>query len=72
MQNTIQTQLIQMFVRTVATYLVQFPEALLVIVADNLGKCLSEFGVCNGSRLKVDDFLQNMTLVVTIVHTLTS
>ena len=35
-------------------------------VTDNLEKCLSEFGVCNGTRLKVDDFLQNMTLVVTI------
>ncbi|XP_064393621.1 SUMO-activating enzyme subunit 2-like [Halichondria panicea] len=36
---------------------------------DNLPKCVSEFGVSNGTRLKVDDFLQNMTLVITIVHT---
>ena len=31
-------------------------------------KTLKEFGLCNGSRLKVDDFLQNYELVVNIVH----
>ena len=29
---------------------------------------LSEFGVCNGSRLKADDFLQNYELVLNITH----
>lgn len=35
---------------------------------DNLPKCVREFGVTDGTRLKVDDFLQNMSLVVTILH----
>ena len=35
---------------------------------ENLPKMLSEFGVCNGSRLQADDFLQNYQLVVNITH----
>lgn len=36
--------------------------------AENLPKMLSEFGVCNGTRLKADDFLQNYQLVINITH----
>nr|XP_015223714.1 PREDICTED: SUMO-activating enzyme subunit 2 [Lepisosteus oculatus] len=34
----------------------------------NNNKCLSEFGIRNGSRLQVDDFLQEYTLLVNILH----
>ncbi|XP_072373882.1 SUMO-activating enzyme subunit 2 [Scyliorhinus torazame] len=34
----------------------------------NNNKNLSEFGICNGSRLQVDDFLQDYTLTVTLLH----
>lgn len=36
--------------------------------ADNLTKTLGYFGVTSGTRLSVDDFLQNYKLVITIVH----
>lgn len=35
---------------------------------DNLTKTLGYFGVTSGTRLSVDDFLQNYKLVITIVH----
>ncbi|XP_018594778.1 SUMO-activating enzyme subunit 2 [Scleropages formosus] len=34
----------------------------------NNSKCLSEFGIRNGSRLQVDDFLQDYTLLVNLLH----
>ncbi|XP_067905139.1 SUMO-activating enzyme subunit 2 isoform X1 [Heterodontus francisci] len=34
----------------------------------NNNKNLSEFGICNGSRLQVDDFLQDYALTVTLLH----
>ncbi|XP_007906080.1 SUMO-activating enzyme subunit 2 [Callorhinchus milii] len=34
----------------------------------NNNKMLSEFGIRNGSRLQVDDFLQDYTLIVTLLH----
>ncbi|XP_072926575.1 SUMO-activating enzyme subunit 2 isoform X1 [Hemitrygon akajei] len=34
----------------------------------NNNKSLSEFGIRNGSRLQVDDFLQDYTLTVTLLH----
>uniref|UniRef100_UPI00398EE3AE SUMO-activating enzyme subunit 2 n=1 Tax=Pristiophorus japonicus TaxID=55135 RepID=UPI00398EE3AE len=34
----------------------------------NNGRNLSEFGIRNGSRLQVDDFLQDYTLTVTLLH----
>ena len=34
----------------------------------NLPKCLAEFGVKDGTRLTADDFLQNYTLVLNIIH----
>lgn len=34
----------------------------------NNSKFLKDFGLCNGSRLKVDDFHQNYELVVNILH----
>ena len=38
------------------------------IIADNLPKCLAVFGVRDGTRLLVDDFLQNYKLILNIVH----
>ncbi|XP_062856384.1 SUMO-activating enzyme subunit 2 isoform X2 [Trichomycterus rosablanca] len=34
----------------------------------NNGKLLSDFGIRNGSRLQADDFLQDYTLLVNVVH----
>lgn len=38
------------------------------VSTDNLPRTLSEFGIASGTRLKVDDFLQNYQLVLNIVH----
>lgn len=38
-----------------------------LFVANN-GKLLSDFGIRNGSRLQADDFLQDYTLLVNVVH----
>lgn len=35
----------------------------------NNNKFLSDFGISNGSRLQVDDFLQDYTLLVNVLHT---
>nr|XP_023697421.1 SUMO-activating enzyme subunit 2 isoform X1 [Paramormyrops kingsleyae] len=34
----------------------------------NNSRCLSEFGIRNGSRLQADDFLQDYTLLVNVLH----
>ncbi|KAG5839774.1 hypothetical protein ANANG_G00208530 [Anguilla anguilla] len=34
----------------------------------NNNRCLSEFGIRNGSRLQVDDFLQDYTLLINVLH----
>ncbi|RXM32565.1 SUMO-activating enzyme subunit 2 [Acipenser ruthenus] len=34
----------------------------------NNSKCLSEFGIRHGSRLQADDFLQDYTLLVNVLH----
>ncbi|XP_068168864.1 SUMO-activating enzyme subunit 2 isoform X2 [Antennarius striatus] len=34
----------------------------------NNNRFLSDFGICNGSRLQVDDFLQDYTLLINILH----
>uniref|UniRef100_A0A665TZV8 SUMO-activating enzyme subunit 2 n=1 Tax=Echeneis naucrates TaxID=173247 RepID=A0A665TZV8_ECHNA len=36
---------------------------------DNNSKFLSDFGIRNGSRLQADDFLQDYTLLINILHT---
>lgn len=38
-----------------------------LFVANN-SKLLSDFGIRNGSRLQADDFLQDYTLLVNVVH----
>ncbi|XP_056137834.1 SUMO-activating enzyme subunit 2 [Lampris incognitus] len=35
----------------------------------NNNKFLSDFGICNGSRLQADDFLQDYTLLINVLHT---
>lgn len=37
--------------------------------AANNSKFLSDFGIRNGSRLQADDFLQDYTLLVNVLHT---
>ncbi|KAL0155745.1 hypothetical protein M9458_050008, partial [Cirrhinus mrigala] len=34
----------------------------------NNNKFLSDFGIRNGSRLQADDFLQDYTLLVNVIH----
>ena len=41
---------------------------LLLYYTDNLPKHLCEFYITNCTRLKVDDFLQNYSLVLNIIH----
>lgn len=43
---------------------------LKMFCIDNLPKALALFQVNDGSRLKVDDFLQNYQLYLNIVHKL--
>ncbi len=53
-----------------------FPSPVLCVMmrfsfhfpSDNLPRRLAEFGVCDGSRLKCDDFLQNYELIFSISH----
>uniref|UniRef100_A0A3Q1GBE1 SUMO-activating enzyme subunit 2 n=1 Tax=Acanthochromis polyacanthus TaxID=80966 RepID=A0A3Q1GBE1_9TELE len=35
----------------------------------NNSKFLFDFGICNGSRLQADDFLQDYTLLINVLHT---
>lgn len=42
-------------------------DVFVLFVANN-GKLLSDFGIRNGSRLQADDFLQDYTLLVNVVH----
>ena len=39
-----------------------------VFSSENMDKLLSDFAINNGTRLKCDDFLQNLELVVIIAH----
>ena len=45
-----------------------FPFVYLCLALDNLPKYLSEFGIKDGTRLTADDFLQNYTLIINIIH----
>ncbi|XP_029489309.1 SUMO-activating enzyme subunit 2-like [Oncorhynchus nerka] len=38
-----------------------------LLIANN-SKFLSDFGIRHGSRLQVDDFLQDYTLLVNVIH----
>lgn len=41
---------------------------LHTVVSENLSKCLAEFGIKDGTRLTADDFLQNYTLIINVIH----
>lgn len=41
---------------------------LSCVIANN-NKFLSDFGIRNGSRLQADDFLQDYTLLINVLHT---
>ena len=42
--------------------------AFIGVFSGNNSKYLSDFGIRNGSRLQVDDFLQDYTLLVNVLH----
>lgn len=52
-----------------ATIILTFTPRLLFLFPANNSKFLSDFGIRNGSRLQSDDFLQDYTLLVNVLHT---